>query len=67
MVSPSRSPAGFSVRASELADMIVSVVPIESVCEISTEYVVPISDRLFASGVYEDAVAPAMAVPSAYH
>ena len=55
------------MRASELADMIVSVVPIESVCEISTEYVVPISDRLFASGVYEDAVAPAMAVPSAYH
>ena len=65
--SPSRSPAGLSVRASELEDIIDSSVPSPSVWLISTAYVVPMRSRSFASGVKVDEVAPSMAVPSAYH
>ena len=49
--SPSRSPAGLSVRASELDDIIDSSVPSPSVWLISTVYVLPIRSRSFASGV----------------
>ena len=54
-------------KAEELEDIIVSSVPMASVCANSTEYVLPIREILFASGVYVAEVAPAMAVPSAYH
>ena len=62
--SPSRSPAGFSVSAAELKDIIDSSVPVASVWDISTVYVLPMSERLLASGVYEKEVAPVMGLPS---
>ena len=65
--SPSRSPAGLRVSASELDDIIDSSVPMPSVWLISTVYVLPIRSRSFASGVKVEDVAPSMAVPSAYH